>query len=114
MSERNKEQLTRAQYSRNNQRKGKTIHVVRHPHNHQQSSKNIVSIAPTTQVVSKQSEVMKDELTTGDRSDNETNKKYAVGDICMIVQTNRCLQFCTACIQQISKKSFSYILDVLV
>ena len=94
----------------NDERIEKTSHVVRLPHNHQQSNQNIVSVAPTTQKVNKKSEDMKDELTAKDHSNNETNEKYAVGDICMIAQTNICLQFHTARIQQmLERNAFSDI-----
>ena len=74
-------------------------HADRLPHNYQQSNQNIVSVVPIIQKVSKKSEDIKDNLTTRNHSDNETNEKYAVGDICMVAKTNIYLRCYTARIQ---------------
>ena len=46
---------------------------------------------------------------TQDDSSIEKGEQYSVGDICMVAQTSRCLQFHTTRIQTISGNNISVI-----
>ena len=64
----------------------------------------ISSVAPVSQEGNKQNEERIDKLTVWNHSNKVNVEKFTLGDICMVSQTSRCLQFHIASIQKISEK----------
>ena len=58
---------------------------------------------------SKHNTTSKDTNTIQDDSSTEKGEQYSMGDICVVAQTLRCLQFHTARIQTISGNNISVI-----
>ena len=89
MSKRTAEQATKSYYSGRDDR--------------------IASLVSTSQEGNKQNEERIDKLAVLDHSNKASVEKYTVGEICMVAQTRRCLQFHTTSILKISETTLSVI-----